>query len=234
MAKVFRVFAVGVVGALAVLGSAVAQDEVLMRLNLEVGQVYSYQVKSKTEAPDFELINSDITVLTSMSIKGKGESGYEILSEDTYPNASGESGLDNVSVKSILKIDHRGLITDIDRIDSDSEEEQLSGLEWVTFPVEAISIGSRWTQSFSGFKENGIQPGKLLNSVIEKTRWKKWDVLVVKSELMEKQDGFEMTRESYFDLKSGMIVFMKVDFRINLPTVGLAKTSIVQELIKIN
>lgn len=233
MVRISKVLTVGVVGLLAVVGSAVAQDKVLMRVNLEVGQVYSYKMAVKTEVSEVPESNSDSTALYSMVVVGKSDKGYEILSvlsdqKVKVPSAE-EFQIDPIKIS--MQLDYRGKVLEMKVTEPEGTELPPQMLESTVLPNDAIGMGSTWTQSYAGNEDYGINPGSYRYTVKERKKWKDWDVFVVQVGMTKKQTIFDVSGEIMLDVKSGMIVYSKMKSALDVIEVGRATTTSTMELV---
>lgn len=233
MAKVSRVFAVGVVGVLAVMGSAIAQDKVLMRLNLEKGQIFTYETVVTTELPGEKKMASGFEVVYTMTVKKKLDKMYEIDYQVSGAATVGEQfSLDQIIFEPIaFKLDENR--NQLESKFKSGKDDQLLPQLGGGFPVERLEVGSSWTTPFRWPMEKKEGSAVMSYSVFERKKYKTWDVLEIRGQLENGNNEFRMSTSELVDVKSGMPVINQVTMDLTYPELGVVRTTSVTRLLRV-
>jgi hypothetical protein len=233
MAKVSRVLAVGVVGVLAVMGSGVAQDKVLMRLNLEKGQVFTYEMTTTSELVNQSQNFTGFEAVYNLTVKMKLGNGYEL--EESLSSASqvGEPlivpslNLD----PSLFKVDNMGTVQEVKpELEQGSWSLSLLGGR---FPSEAIEVGSTWTSPIKWPKEYRISPTIVRYSVFERKTYKSWEVFEIQGQYESQKNEFQLSTLELVDIKSGMPVLTTSVLLLKIPEIGDVRVTSTTRLLRV-
>ncbi|MBA4292218.1 hypothetical protein C0431_04545 [bacterium] len=231
MTRISRVLAVGVVGVLAVVGSAVAQDKVLMRLNLEKGQVFTYQTVVTTEISGEKSKASELEMVYTLTVKKKLNKIFEVEYQISSASALGEQiSFDHGIFGQItLKFDEKRNQKEPNLKPGNDDQllPQLGG----GFPVERIEVGSTWTTPFRWPTESRNGSAVMSYSVFERKKFKDWEVLEIRGQLENGNNEFRMSTSELVDVKSGMPVVAQITMDITYPELGVVRTTTVTRLL---